>query len=226
MKVVLTESQIKVITKRIVEATTELDPSSLKSLENFAQLYNNPEQALIDRFGIEKAAEFIEKLSKLGFNVDGNDNKDGNVRFADNIPDGSDLMNPLGHRTGISSNFGLRNTTRGSKNHKGVDLPTPSGSEVYAPGNATVMYAGDTTPNGCGGFVELDHGTMITKFCHLKNWVVTKGQTVKKGQLIGYSGGGPNDPHRGISTGAHLHYEILNSDGVAVNPTSVQNNLA
>jgi murein DD-endopeptidase MepM/ murein hydrolase activator NlpD len=231
MKVMLTENQLLVLTKRIVESEVNIpNPDDLGSVGKFLQLYQDPEKALIDRLGPEKAMEFMAKLSELGF-MDSSTTKDknsaggGNQQFATNIPNGNDLMNPLGHRTGISSKFGLRNITRGSKNHKGVDLPTPSGSEVYAPGNATVLYAGDTTPNGCGGYVQLDHGTMITKFCHLRDWVVNKGQTVKKGQLIGHSGGGSNDPHRGTSTGAHLHYEILNSSGVAVNPTSVQNNL-
>lgn len=231
MKVMLTETQMMVLTKRIVESEVKIPtPNDLGSVEKFFQLYQNPEKALIDRLGPEKAMEFLGKLSELGFmdsSTNGAESPTGgkNQQFAPNIPNGKELMNPLGHRTGISSKFGLRNITRGSKDHKGVDLPTPSGSEVYAPGNATVLYAGDTTPNGCGGYIQLDHGTMITKFCHLKRWVVNKGQTVKKGQLIGYSGGGPNDPYRGTSTGAHLHYEILNSGGIAVNPTSVQNNL-
>ena len=224
MKVTLTENQVLVLTKRIVEdVTNALDPTSLSSLEKFVQLYQDPEKALIDRLGPEKAMELIGKIAELGINIENIGNNSS--KFAKDIPEGEGLMNLLGHRSKISSGFGLRNMTRGSKNHKGVDLSTPSGSPVYAPQSGRVMFAGDTTPNGCGGFIELDHGSMITKFCHLRQWVVNKGNEVKKGQLIGYSGGAPSDPYRGTSTGAHLHYEILNSSGTAMNPTTVQNNL-
>jgi murein DD-endopeptidase MepM/ murein hydrolase activator NlpD len=147
-------------------------------------------------------------------------------QFSPEIPSGTDLMHPLGHKTKISSRFGKRNLAVGSKNHKGIDFSTPSGTKIYAPNDGRVIVAKDTTPNGCGGFVQIDHGNMKTKFCHLRQWVVNSGDMVKKGQLIGYSGGGQSDPYKGTSTGAHLHYEILNSSNIAMNPTSVQNNLA
>lgn len=166
-------------------------------------------------------SSFISALTN-----DSGSQTNGSTEFADEIPSGNDLMHPLGHRFNISSKFGQRNVRVGSKNHKGVDISAPSGSKVYAPTDGQVVEARDTTPNGCGGFVMLDHGNFKTKFCHLREWVVNKGDTVKKGQLIGFSGGLKSDPHRGTSTGAHLHYEILNSGGIAMNPVSVQPNLA
>jgi murein DD-endopeptidase MepM/ murein hydrolase activator NlpD len=64
-----------------------------------------------------------------------------------------------------------------------------------------------------------------TKFCHLRRLNVREGDKVKKGQIIGYSGGGRNDPMHGNSSGPHLHYEILDKSSIAMNPTSVDPNL-
>ena len=142
------------------------------------------------------------------------------------VPKGIKMMHPLGHKTKISSNFGRRNVSVGTKNHKGIDLSTPSGSPVYAPLDGVVTKSLDTTPNACGGHIRLDHGKLETKFCHLSRMVVRKGQKVKRGTVIGYSGGGKGDPHPGTSTGPHLHYEIIGPNGIALEPTNVQSNLA
>jgi len=143
------------------------------------------------------------------------------------IPKGNQMMHPLGRKGPITSPFGSRNTgiSGASKNHKGVDISTRSGSPVYAPLDGVVLYSRDTSPNACGGFIKLNHTNLETKFCHLRRLNVREGDNVKKGQIIGYSGGGKNDPMRGISSGPHLHYEILNKSGIAMNPTSVEPNL-
>ena len=151
-----------------------------------------------------------------------------NGNNAPDIPPGHEMMNPLGKKTAIKSGFGIRITyiPGATLDHKGVDLVAPSGSPVYAPANGTVEFAGDTTPNGCGGNIRINHGNVKTKYCHLKKWTVNTGQQVQKGQIIGYSGGAPGDPYRGNASGPHLHYEILNSGGIAMNPVNVQSNLA
>ena len=63
------------------------------------------------------------------------------------------------------------------------------------------------------------------KYCHLKKWAVSEGENVIKGQLIGFSGGGPNDPFRGNSMGAHLHYEVV-KNGQPINPSFVHPELS
>ena len=141
--------------------------------------------------------------------------------FASYIPKGNDWMPPTGYNSyRIDSPFGYRNTgiQGATTNHQGIDIGCPSGTPVYAPLDGLVMSAQDTTPNGCGGFVKLNHMNYETKFCHLKQWVVTNGEKVKKGQVIGYSGGGEGDPYRGITSGAHLHFEVLDRSGIARDP--------
>lgn len=180
-------------------------------------------------------AQLIKKISNPVQTMGKNyiDNTIGDVRDKktaknlDNLPyKKSEMVHPLGHKQPISSFYGIRNTTVGSKNHKGVDISTPSRSPVYAPLDGIVTRSEDTTPNPCGGHIRLNHGDLETKFCHLSGMIVKPGDKVKRGQLIGYSGGDPNrDPHPGRSTGPHLHYEIL-KNGIAQDPLSIEKNLA
>jgi murein DD-endopeptidase MepM/ murein hydrolase activator NlpD len=135
------------------------------------------------------------------------------------------MLHPLKKKFPVSSPYGQRNIKVGSKNHGGIDIAAPSGSPVYAPLDGKVVRAEDTTPDGCGGHVRIRHNRKLeTKFCHLKKWVVKRGQRVKKGDVIGYSGGGRTDKFRGTSTGSHLHYEIV-VDGISKNPVTIQKDL-
>jgi murein DD-endopeptidase MepM/ murein hydrolase activator NlpD len=210
MKVILTEQQAKGL------------------INNLAQVNS------LGDFDIEKEAPTLSKFIKTmggASNIDtpaspNIDPKNTSPKFAPEVPDGKEPMHPLGHKAPISSQFGYRNISVGSTNHQGIDISTSSGSPVYAPLDGTVIASRDTTPNACGGFIQLSHLNMKTKFCHLSKMIVEPGQKVKKGQIIGYSGGGKNDPHPGVSTGPHLHYEILGRDDIAMNPTSYQHNLA
>lgn len=149
-------------------------------------------------------------------------------QYAPNIPPGTELMHPLGPTHKIVSNFGYRNIFGSAQNHKGVDITAAVGTAIYAPADGKVLRAGDTTPNGCGGFIKLSHPGLglQTKYCHCSKWVVKTGDEVKKGQLIGYTGGAKNAQYAGNSTGPHLHYEVLDSGGIAFNPTKVHSNMA
>lgn len=136
-----------------------------------------------------------------------------------------EMLHPLGHIGKITSYYGPRNSPidpitgkRGSSNHKGVDLAAKSGSPVYSPLDGVVIVVRDTGDNPCGGLLQIDHGTLVTKFCHLRQFNTRVGKNVKKGQVVAYSGGGPKDPMRGTSTNEHLHYEILHKDGSPYDP--------
>jgi murein DD-endopeptidase MepM/ murein hydrolase activator NlpD len=114
----------------------------------------------------------------------------------------------------LSSGFGVRRApTRGaSRNHKGLDIPGPVGTPIFATASATVSRA--QWVRGYGKYVELSHGNSIeTRYGHMSALNVVPGQTVKKGDIIGYMGS------TGRSTGSHLHYEVRIA-GEAVNPSS------
>jgi murein DD-endopeptidase MepM/ murein hydrolase activator NlpD len=85
--------------------------------------------------------------------------------------------------------------------HAGVDISCHYGQQVIAPADGVVTFAGPY--NGYGRLIELDHGNSIsTRYGHLSGIAVTDGETVHKGQIIGYVG------LTGRSTGPHLHYEV------------------
>ena len=85
--------------------------------------------------------------------------------------------------------------------HQGQDITVKSGTPIYAPADGVVKrayYAG-----GFGNHITLQHGSgYTTLFAHLSKIKVKHGQTVKRGDIIGYSG------NTGRSTAPHLHYEI------------------
>jgi len=96
------------------------------------------------------------------------------------------------------------------KNHDGIDMAVPAGTPIYATADGRVEMA--QWYGGYGNFVEIDHGgQMETRYGHMQNYNVREGQTVKKGDLIGWVGS------TGRSTGPHLHYEVRIA-GEAVDP--------
>lgn len=87
------------------------------------------------------------------------------------------------------------------KMHEGMDFACDIGTPVYATGNGTVSAA--DWHSGYGNRIDIDHGFgYLTRYAHLSKIIVTPGQQVKRGDLIGYSG------DTGKSTGPHVHYEV------------------
>ena len=106
--------------------------------------------------------------------------------------------------------------------HNGVDIAVPQGTSVKTPNGGVVEYAG--MKGGYGNVVIINHGNINgkmvrTKYAHLSNINVQKGDIVKAGTEIAKSGGKQGTPGAGTSTGAHLHYEITENN-VSVNPIS------
>ena len=103
----------------------------------------------------------------------------------------------------ITSTVGGRNSPGGvgSTNHKGIDIAVPRGTPIYAADGGTVTYSG--WMSGYGYLVQIDHGNGYkTLYGHMCRYVVQAGQTVEKGQLIGYVGA------TGTATGNHCHFEM------------------
>ena len=111
-----------------------------------------------------------------------------------------------------TSGFGPRKApTKGASTyHKGVDWAVATGTSVYASCGGTVSKAG--WGSGYGYVVYIDHEDgRQTRYGHLSKVLVKNGQTVKQGERIALSG------NTGVSTGPHLHFEIL-INGSQVNP--------
>ena len=89
------------------------------------------------------------------------------------------------------------------KNHGGTDIGASYGSAIYAADSGTVVYSSDGWNGGWGNYVMIDHGNgMQTLYAHMSSRAVSAGQTVSRGQTIGYVGS------TGMSTGPHLHFEM------------------
>lgn len=121
--------------------------------------------------------------------------------------------------TGIMrSGYGVRNhpLLRYSKMHTGVDWAAPLGTPIYASGNGTVERVG--WESGYGKYVRIRHANGYeTAYAHMTAFARSTqvGKRVRQGQVIGYVGS------TGLSTGPHLHYEIL-VNGRFVDPLRVK----
>lgn len=94
--------------------------------------------------------------------------------------------------------------------HYGVDLAAASGTPIYATKSGTVTMADYSSVNGY--YVAINHGDGYSSlYAHMTNYIVSAGQSVSQGEVIGYVGS------TGWATGAHLHFEILYG-GANVNP--------
>jgi murein DD-endopeptidase MepM/ murein hydrolase activator NlpD len=113
----------------------------------------------------------------------------------------------------LSSGYGHRldPMLKTRRMHWGVDFSLDVGSPVYATGDGKIKWT-KSSISGYGKQIELDHGFgYSSKYAHLDMFAVKKGQMVKRGDLIGYSG------NTGKSTAPHLHYEV-HLNGKKVNP--------
>jgi murein DD-endopeptidase MepM/ murein hydrolase activator NlpD len=105
----------------------------------------------------------------------------------------------------ITSSFGQREDpilgNGEGEFHTGVDISSPIGTPIRATADGMVKSAAMTT--GYGREVILDHGQGLeTLYAHMGSFTVMAGQSVVRGQVIGYVG------LSGRTTGAHLHYEV------------------
>ncbi len=94
--------------------------------------------------------------------------------------------------------------------HRGVDISTSYGTPIIAPADGEIIYCAPYS--GYGKLIEIDHGHgFITRYGHMSAFAVTNGQSVHRGDIIGYVG------LSGRSTGPHLHYEVW-VNNTPVNP--------
>ena len=119
----------------------------------------------------------------------------------ENIPAIQPVMNKDLKR--VASGYGMRidPVYHIRRFHQGMDFSAPTGTEVFATGNAKVKFSG--WKQGYGNTVILDHGFGYeTLYAHLYKSLVRKGQKVRRSDIIALVG------NTGKSTGPHLHYEV------------------
>lgn len=97
------------------------------------------------------------------------------------------------------------------KPHSGIDLAAPYGTPIMAADSGQVIWTGWDW-SGLGWAVKINHGHYIaTIYGHMSRFIVSVGQNVTRGQVIGYEGS------TGASTGPHLHFMVL-INNIWVNP--------
>lgn len=104
----------------------------------------------------------------------------------------------------IASGFGYRIDPiyKTVKMHAGLDFSAPQGTPIYATADGRIKIAG-YSDGGYGNHVVINHGYGYeTLYGHMVRIKARRGQSVKRGEVIGYVGS------TGKSTGSHLHYEV------------------
>jgi len=169
------------------------------------------ENIIIAEGGASSVAAQIDLSSGLAYPIEKNGGSDGQHYM-------------------VTSCFGKRILKGEYNNHPGIDLGHPRGTSVFVVADGTVIATYDSCKEECiyydasgtwddncycgkgyGNSVLIQHNGFQTIYGHLQNVLVSKGQTVSKGQQIGVEGS------TGLSTGPHLHFEIR-INGQRVNP--------
>ncbi|MDR1344542.1 MAG: M23 family metallopeptidase [Tannerellaceae bacterium] len=104
----------------------------------------------------------------------------------------------------MASGYGMRihPIYRIPKFHSGMDFSAPTGTDIYATGNGVIVFSG--WKQNYGNCITIDHGFGYqTLYGHMSKMNVRVGQKVTRGEIIGHVG------DTGLSTGPHLHYEVI-----------------
>lgn len=207
----LTETQAEMDAKN-AEASLVLDQLNDNAAEMDALMknYEDQEAELTKRIA-KTEKEYNEAVRKEQDNSGGGSG-DGSSGGGGGGGGGGSWGYPLPFRATVTSSYGWRtHPVTGKRSfHTGVDLAASRGTAIYACRSGTVTEA--TYSSVYGYYVTINHGDGFSSlYGHMTHYVVSSGETVTKGQVIGYVGS------TGLSTGPHLHLTIY-KNGDTVNP--------
>lgn len=192
--------------RSIFEADPIPDSARAKQLEKRKEL-----QLVAGMDQTELTTELFKTLNTL-FNRVVNQEKsykeiESMVRNKEKLLASTPAIQPISNKdlNRLSSGFSYRIDPiyKTVKFHTGLDFSAPQGTPIYATAQGVVRIAGNLG-NGYGNHVVINHGYQYsTLYGHMYRIKVRAGQTVKRGEVIGYVG------NSGKSTGSHLHYEVM-----------------
>lgn len=159
-----------------------------------------------DRMIVEASRVRLDTLDRIAGRVEANFRRIAEV-ISSGKPDLPPMTNPLSGfsyaRTGASVGERINPFYKVKTFHGGLDLISQQGEDVEAAADGVVKEVVHST-KGLGNVVSIDHGNgYTTRYAHLENTRVSKGQKVLRGQKIGQVG------MSGNSFAPHLHYEVL-----------------
>lgn len=207
--------QIATADNQIVDSVTKLATDNIDDLKNNIKNINSTlaSLGLTQKKLIQNANKFSNPFVGAAFSpIEFDKEMDPKYqKLADDLElwNGLTKLNtllPLGapvEKVRVTSNFGTREDpfTGEQKRHRGIDFAGKIGTELMAVAPGRVVSAGERV--GYGTTVEIDHGLgFTTLYAHLSQIMVTRGDWVRPGTVIGLAGS------TGRSTGPHLHYEI------------------
>ncbi len=217
----LLEEQVEVKSK-INEKKAELakEENNIQSVIN--SISKDQNEAKNENAQVEK--ELKQMQNALNAILSASSGSNVNVKY-----DGKDFLWPTPTVSRISSYYG----PRWGRYHNGLDIANGNcwGDKIVAIADGVVTTYSNSCRhnygkkpvrnccgNGYGNYITINHGskngkTYVAYYAHMASIVVSKGQKVKKGQIVGYIGS------TGRSTGAHLHFGIA-VNGAWVNPMS------
>ena len=171
---------------------------------------------------MKDTSEKLDELyRKIGIQSISYEDLTTNIRNKNNMLNSIPSIQPVANKElkRIASGYGYRihPVHKVRKFHRGLDFSAPTGIDVFATGDGTVVKASKSR-RGYGNQILIDHGYGYkTLYAHLSSFTVKKGQKVKRGEQIGDVGSS------GMSTAPHLHYEV-HYEGKAVNPINFFHN--
>lgn len=203
-----------------------------EELEELQAMYEEQEKAFLNEIAQQereyqqaKQREYLEWLStsettqpptqapSSGGNGSGNSSGGNSGGNKPSGGGGGGWVIPVAYKR-LESPFGNRTspTTGASSYHQGVDLSADAGTPIYAARSGQVSAA--TYGSAAGYYVRINHMDGFSSiYMHMTHYVVSAGQNVNAGQLIGYVG------RTGVATGNHLHFGI-SYNGAYVNPAN------
>lgn len=221
------QEQNKVYTDRVVEIDERLKQLEKRDNEVYRTIFEaNPipdsarakqieqkkELQILARMDNQQIAEGLLNTLNTLFNRVVHQEKsykeiEGMVRNKEKLLASTPAIQPISNKdlNRLSSGFSYRIDPiyKTVKFHAGLDFSAPQGTPIYATAQGVVRIA-NNLGNGYGNHVVIAHGYQYsTLYGHMYRIKVRVGQSVKRGEVIGYVG------NTGKSTGPHLHYEVL-----------------
>lgn len=214
------------------KSEVELHQENLQNRKVIVEDQKSVKQAVLAETKNQESV-YQEKLAKLKAEQDALedeiDRMEGqlNKNFNPNVlpPKGSGILAwPLAD-VRFTQRYGQRSRLYRGKPHNGADFAASIGTPVFAAADGTVIAADNNDRSTFrkyqyGRYILLKHpNNLATLYAHLSRQVVSSGQTVKRGELIGYSGS------TGYSTGPHLHFGLYWGPSVSLKAIPPANGL-
>ncbi len=187
---------------RAKELETKLEIAKVEKLRDhqLVSSINNTLNNLVSRIAVQKKS--YDEVDEL-------------VKNKANLLARTPAIQPVSNKdlNRVASGFGYRidPVYKTTKFHAGLDFSAPQGTPIYATADGTVTTSGNKG-NGFGNHVIINHGYGYeTLYGHMVRVKASNGQTVKRGEVIGWVGS------TGKSTGPHCHYEV-HKNGKEIDP--------